>query len=90
MYIIQPERFTSTDESKVCKLNRSIYELKQASKSWNMHFDKVIKMYGFIRNREEPYIYEWAIDFIVIFLMLYVDDILLLKNKIHALQNVRL
>ena len=28
MYMIQPEGFTSTDESKVCKLNRSIYGLK--------------------------------------------------------------
>ena len=43
MYMIQPEEFTSTDESKMCKLNRSIYGLKQASKSWNMHFDKVFK-----------------------------------------------
>ena len=28
VYMIQPERFTSIDESKVCKLQRSIYELK--------------------------------------------------------------
>ena len=33
MYMIQSEGFTSTDESKVCKLKKSIYELKQASKS---------------------------------------------------------
>ena len=31
LYMIQPEGFTSTDESKVCKLKRSIYGLKQAS-----------------------------------------------------------
>ena len=58
MYMIQPEGFTSTDELKVCKLKRSIYGLKQASRSWNMHFDKVIKTYGFIRNEEEPCIYK--------------------------------
>lgn len=27
---------------KVCKLQRSIYELKKASKSWNLHFDETI------------------------------------------------
>ena len=85
VYMIQLEGFTSTDESKVCKLNRSIYELKQVSRSWNMHFDKVIKMYSFIRNGEEPYIYKWASDSIVIFLVLYVDDILLLENDISTL-----
>ena len=90
MYIIQPERFTSTDESKVCKLNRSIYELKQASKSWNMHFDKVIKMYDFVRNEEKSCIYKWANNSIVILFILYIDDILLIKNDIPALQSVKL
>ena len=54
VYMIQPEGFTSTNESKVYKLRRSIYGLKQASQSWNMCFDKVIKTYGFIKNGEEP------------------------------------
>ena len=50
-----------------------------------MHFDKVIKMYGFVRNEEEPCIYKWASDSIVIFLVLYVDNILLLENDIPTL-----
>ena len=58
VYMIQPKDFTSTNESKVCKLQRSIYGLKQASRSWNIHFDKIIRTYGFIRNEEEPYIYK--------------------------------
>ena len=33
VYIIQSEGFISIDESKMCKLNRSIYGLKQASRS---------------------------------------------------------
>ena len=58
VYMIQLEGFTSTDESKVCKLQRSIYGLKQASQSWNMCFDKVIKTYDFVKNGEEPCIYK--------------------------------
>ena len=41
-----------------------------------MCFDKMIKMYGFVKNEEESCIYKWANDSIVIFLVLYVDDIL--------------
>ena len=85
VYMIQLKKFTSIDESKVCKLQRSIYELKQASWSWNIHFDKVIRTYGFVRNREEPCIYKWANGSIIIFLVLYVDDILLIKNDIPTL-----
>ena len=60
VYMIPPEEFISTDESKVCKLYRSIYGLKQVSRSWNIRFDKIIRMYGFTKNGEEPCIYKWA------------------------------
>ena len=33
VYMMQPEEFTSIDESKVCILLRSIYGLKQTSQS---------------------------------------------------------
>ena len=52
IYMIQPEGFISTDESKVCKLQRFIYGLKQASRSWNIYFDKVFRMYGFVKNEK--------------------------------------
>ena len=48
IYMMQPEGFVSPDqEQKVCKLQRSIYGLKQASRSWNIRFDDVIKTYCF-------------------------------------------
>ena len=89
VYMIQPEGFTSIDESKLCKLQRSIYGLKQISRSWNMYFDKVIKTYGFVKNEKESCIYKWANGAVVIFLILYVDDILLIENNIPALQKIK-
>jgi len=85
VYMIQPEGFTSPDESKVCKLQRSIYGLKQASRSWNIYFNKMIRMYGFVKNGEESCIYKWVNNSVVIFLVLYADDILLIGNDIPAL-----
>ena len=89
VYMIQPKDFISTDEFKVYKLQRSIYGLKQACQSWNMHFDKVIKMYGFVKNGEEPYIYKWANDPVMVFLVLYMDDTLLIANDISTLQEIK-
>ena len=54
-----------------------------------MHFDKDIRTYGFIRNGEESYIYKWINDSVVVFFILYVDDILLIRNDIPALQEIK-
>ena len=44
--------------NKVCKLQRSIYGLVQASRSWNIRFVSVIKAYGFIQTFGEACIYK--------------------------------
>ncbi|KAA0067617.1 gag/pol protein [Cucumis melo var. makuwa] len=47
----KPEGFiTQGQEQKGCKLNRSIYGLKQASRSWNIRLDTAIKSYGLTKT----------------------------------------
>ena len=59
LYMMQPEGFVDPKNAKkVCKLQRSIYGLVQASRSWNICFDKVIKAYGFIQTCGEACIYK--------------------------------
>jgi hypothetical protein len=83
LYVVQSEGFVDPmDTNKVCKLQRSIYRLKQASRSWNLHFDEVIKDFGFVQNLEEPCIYKKMSTSSVAFLVLYVDDILLIGNDV--------
>ena len=36
-----------------------------------MYFDKYIRMYSFVKNREEPYMYKWANGSIVIFFVTF-------------------
>ena len=55
VYMTQPEGFVDPKNAgKICKLQRSIYGLKQASRSWNIDFDEVVKGFGFIKNEDEP------------------------------------
>jgi hypothetical protein len=86
VYMTQPEGFVApTNAGKVCKLQKSIYGLKQASQSWNLRFDEVVKGFGFIQSEEEPCVYKKASGSSVVFLILYVDDILLIGNDIPML-----
>ena len=51
LYMMQPEGFVDPKgANKVCKLQRSIYGLVQASRSWNKRFDSVIKAFCFVQT----------------------------------------
>ena len=88
--MIQPEGFVvPKDAGKVCKLQKAIYGLKQASRSWNIRFDEVVKEFGFIRTDEESCVYKTFSGSAKAFLILYVDDILLIGNDVNFLSEIK-
>ena len=59
LYMMQLEGFVDPKgDNKMCKLQRSIYGLVQASRSWNIRFDELIKAYSFIQTCGETCIYK--------------------------------
>ncbi|GJZ68965.1 retrotransposon protein, putative, ty1-copia subclass [Tanacetum coccineum] len=73
---------------KIDFLNGHLSE-DQSSRSWNKRFDEEIKKIGFTQNPDEPCVYLKASESNVIFLVLYVDDILLIGNSVTMLQEVK-
>jgi hypothetical protein len=48
----QPEGFTVEGKEHMgCKLNKSLYGLKQASRQWHIKFDEVIMSFSFSENK---------------------------------------
>ncbi|GJV05020.1 retrotransposon protein, putative, ty1-copia subclass [Tanacetum coccineum] len=89
VYMEQPEGFVNPKyPNRVCNLKHSIYRLKQALRQWNKRFDDEIKKFGFTQNCDEPCVYLKASGSNVTFLILYVDDILIIGNNIPMLQDV--
>ena len=90
IYMMQPDGFVAKgQEHMVCKLKKSIYGLKQASRSWNTHFDQAIKSYGFDQCIDELCVYKKCSENVVVFLVLYVDDILLIENDVGVLFSMK-
>nr|GEX92123.1 hypothetical protein [Tanacetum cinerariifolium] len=55
IYMVQPEGFIDPKHPrKVCKLQRSIYGLNQASRSWNKKFDEEIKKMDYSKRGYIP------------------------------------
>ena len=82
VYITQPEVFTPRNGNKVCKLHRSIYGLKQTSRSRKIQFGETIKEFVLSQNANEACVYMKVSGSAVVFLVLYVDNILLVGNNV--------
>jgi len=89
-YMVQPENFVlGGPKYMVCKLKKSIYGLKQASRQWYFKFHQVISSFGFEANQVDDYLYQKFSGSKYIFLVLYVDDILLASNDIGLLHETK-
>ena len=74
--MMQPDGFVKKgQEHMVCNLKKFIYGLKQASRSWNTHFDQAIKSYDFDQCIDESCVYKKRRKNMAVFLVLCVDDI---------------
>ena len=90
IYMEQPECLVS-EETKhlVCKLKKSIYGLKQASRQWYHKFHKVVLSFGFEVNAVEDCVYQKFCGSNFVLLLLYVDDILLASNDVRLLHETK-
>jgi hypothetical protein len=78
MFMAQPKGFVLRNKEHMgCHLRRSIYGLKQASRLWYIKFNQSIRKFSFEENKEDDCIYAKFKKGKYIFLVLYVDDILL-------------
>ncbi|GJZ27599.1 retrotransposon protein, putative, ty1-copia subclass [Tanacetum coccineum] len=90
IYMVQPEGFIDPKHpKKVCKLQIFIYGLKQASRRRNKRFDEEIQRFSFAQNLDKPCVYQMASRSNVTFLILYVDDIIIMGNYVLMLQSVK-
>ena len=55
----------------------------------NHRFDEVIHSYGFIKNEDEPCVYKKVSGSQLTFLVLYVDDILLIGNDVGMMTSMK-
>ncbi|GJV68919.1 retrotransposon protein, putative, ty1-copia subclass [Tanacetum coccineum] len=89
VFMAQPEGFENEKYPKrVCKLQKAIYEVKQASRSWNLCFYEKVTQFRFFRSEDESCVYVKVSGSVVVFLVLYVDDILI-GNDIPMLQSIK-
>ncbi|PKU87036.1 Retrovirus-related Pol polyprotein from transposon TNT 1-94 [Dendrobium catenatum] len=81
VYMSQPKGFEDNSRpDHVCKLNKAIYGLKKAPRQWYNTFTSFLVTLGFSHSQADPSLLIYRKDQVQIFLLVYVDDILIAGN----------
>jgi len=88
VYMVQPPGFESSDMSLVCKLHKALYGLKQAPKAWFERLKSSLLSFGFKSSRCDPSLFILHTQAHCIFILVYVDDIIITGNSKLAIKNL--
>nr|XP_034908584.1 uncharacterized mitochondrial protein AtMg00810-like [Populus alba] len=84
-----PPGYSNPNDSRVCKLKKSIYGLKQASRQWFSKLSASLLHFGFLQAKSDSslFILQSTTDFIAV--LIYVDDVIIASNTLTALNTVK-
>lgn len=88
IYMKIPQGVKEAPDGTVCRLQRSLYGLKQASREWNSKFDLFLKRFQFIPSKADPCVYNGKFEWNKIYLIIYVDDGLILSTSKQAINRI--
>ena len=91
IYMQQPDgyRAVGAQADHVWKLNRSLYGLKQAGRAWNKKMDAALVELGYKPLHSDSCVYVKQDGDSVMYLLVYVDDLLLVTNDTAQLTAIK-
>lgn len=90
LFICHPlEEYVKCGEGKVYKLNKSLYELKQASRQWNIEFTCKFINYGFVQSSHDHCLFTLTKSDCSFILLVYVDDVLVMGDSDVEISKVK-
>ena len=91
VYIEQPLGYVKEGkENKVLKLKKALYGLKQAPRAWNTRIDAYFKEHGFVQCPYEHALYVKVRKNDILFVALYVDDLIFSGNNLDMIEKFKL
>ena len=83
LYMRVPPGVPAFDDNRnplVCRLNRSLYGLKQAGREWGQLFAAFLISWGFIRSTIDTCLFTYAKSSLLLWILVYVDDCIIVDN----------
>jgi hypothetical protein len=89
VYMQIPDGIHCDRSNQVCKLQKSLYGLKQASRKWNEKLTSLLLREGYVQSTTDYSLFTFTKDAHFTALLVYVDDIILAGNDLMEFNRIK-
>ncbi|CAL1387680.1 unnamed protein product [Linum trigynum] len=89
IYMEKPPGYDVGRHNQVCRLHRSLYGLKQASRAWFDKFHNTLQHFGFRESLNDPSLFTRSTSQGIVLLLLYVDDMVITGSDTAGSQRLK-
>nr|GEU79064.1 hypothetical protein [Tanacetum cinerariifolium] len=87
--MLPPEGYTNAKPGHVCKLNRSLYGLKQASRQWNQELTRFLVEKGYEQSKQDYSLFVKVQEDSFTAALVYVDDVSITCNTPTEIDSLK-
>ena len=89
LYMCQPPGYEEGPPGTVCRLRKALYGLRQAPRAWHTKLKQELEKMGFVASSSDPSLYVLHLEDRSIYVLAYVDDLLVAANALSDVQRVK-
>ncbi|RVW50118.1 Retrovirus-related Pol polyprotein from transposon RE2 [Vitis vinifera] len=89
VYMQLPLGFSTPNDPRVCKLKKSLYGLRQASRQWYSKLSSSLLKFGFSQAKTDSSLFIRQTSTSFIALLIYVDDVIIASNDLKEIDVVK-
>ncbi|GJZ24464.1 putative RNA-directed DNA polymerase [Tanacetum coccineum] len=89
VYMKIPQGFSNDNDTRVCRLRKSLYGLKQASRNWYHKFTTFLRSLNFRQSKADHSLFIYEADSIMVVVLIYVDDVIITENGLTKIQETK-